>query len=255
MATGRTSADHEMDRRLAPVNLANQDLLPVPEAVTSLFPAGGLQRGWSGGFEGPGGWSLALAMLGEAVGGQGWTACIGLEELGLVAGGELGLQLDRVIMVETPGPDHLSAVIAALVEVVDVVCVGPTPAVGMRDARRLMARAREQDAVLFHFDGGRSWPQALDVTLRVEPGPWTGIGTGFGYLQSRSASVAATGRRSMAKPRRCDVLLPGPNGRLAVAVPIEGTASPAEGDARQVPEPMPVGLRAQDPVAGLLEVS
>lgn len=210
-----------MNQRLAPVNLANQDLLAVPDAVSSLFPAGGLQRGWSIGFGGAGGWSLALAMLGTAVGERGWTACVGLEHLGLVAGEELGLRLDRVIMVETPLPEHLATVLAALVEVVDVVCVGPTPAVGIRDARRLMARTREQDAVLFHLDGGRTWPQALDVELTVESHGWAGIGAGFGYLQSRSASVTATGRRSMAKPRRCEVLLPGPGGGLTVGSPVE----------------------------------
>ncbi len=161
---------------------------------------------------------MSLAMLGTAIGEQGWVACVGLEELGLVAGDELGLRLDRVVMVETPAPEQWATVIAALVEVVDVVCLGPTPAIGIRDARRLMARAREQDAVLFHLDGGGSWPQALDVTLEVEPGAWSGIGEGFGYLRSRSASVVATGRRSMAQPRRCDVLLPGPDGRIAVDV-------------------------------------
>lgn len=218
--------DAGLDRRLAPVNLANQDLLAVPEAVSSLFPAGGLQRGWSVGFDGPGGWSLSLAMLGAAVGEQGWVACVGLEELGLVAGGELGLRLDRVIMIETPAPDQWATVIAALVEVVDVVCLGPTPAIGIRDARRLMARAREQDTVLFHLTGGRSWPQALDVTLEVEPGSWSGVGAGYGYLQSRSASVIATGRRSMARTRRCEVLLPGPDGGLCAraAAPISTEA-------------------------------
>lgn len=218
--------------------MANQQLLSVPEPLLPLFPAGGLQRGWSVGFEGSGGWSLALALLGspeahadsatnQVVGsagpnvtsgmaGDGWVACVGLEALGLVAADELGLRLDRVIMVETPTAGQWADVIAALVEVMDVVCLGETSSIGVRDARRLMARTREQNAVLFHFDGGRSWPQALDVKLSVESRGWQGIGTGHGYLKGRSASVTAIGRRSMAKPRTVDVLLPGPDGRLAV---------------------------------------
>lgn len=229
----------DLDRKLAPVNLANQQLLSVPGPLQPLFPAGGMQRGWSVGFEGAGGWSLALALLAGSiggaggsgdvgrgqggtvgqgsspVGGDGWVAGVGLESLGLVAAEELGLPLDRIIMVEHPPAGQWPAVIAALVEVVDVVCLGEETPVGLRDARRLMARAREQGAVLFHLGGGRSWPQALDVTLSVKVGAWWGLGEGHGHLQSRSVTVTAVGRRSMAKPRSVSVLLPGPSGILA----------------------------------------
>lgn len=227
-----------IDQRVAPVTMANEQLLPVPEPLAPLFPAGGLQRGWSVGVAGDGGWSVALALLGAALGTDGWSACVGLEELGLVAADELGLRLDHVLMVETPGPKQLSAVIAALVEVVDVVCLGSTKSVGVRDSRRLMARAREQNAVLLHLDGGRSWPQALDVVLSAEPGGWSGIGAGHGRLQSRSMTVTAVGRRSMAKPRRVDVRLPGPDGGIdhaegpVVDQPVvdqQGTAGPVHG--------------------------
>ncbi len=208
----------DLNRKLAPVNLANQQLLPVPGPLQSLFPAGGLQRGWSVGFEGSGGWSLALALLAGGTGtagGDGWVAAVGLENLGLVAAEELGLPLDRIIMVEHPPTGQWPAVIAALVEVVDVVCLGEETPVGLRDARRLMARAREQRAVLFHLGGRRSWPQALDVTLSVEVGSWQGLGEGHGHLRSRSVTVTAVGRRSMAKSRSVSVLLPGPSGILA----------------------------------------
>lgn len=204
-----------MDRRLAPVVLANEQLLAVPEPLLPLFPAGGLQRGWSIGVDGLGGWSLAMALLGPALDGDGWLACIGLEGLGLVAADELGLRLDRVLMIETPPPDKWATVIAALVEVVDVVCLGEGASVNAREGRRLMARAREQNAVLVHLDGGRAWPHALDVNLGVETGSWSGVGVGHGSLKTRSMTITATGRRSMAKPRQVDVLLPGPGGRLA----------------------------------------
>lgn len=225
-------ATNEIDRRIAPVAMANEQLLAVPEALAPLFPAGGLQRGWSVGFSGHGGWSVALALLGSAVGSDGWSACVGLEDLGLLAADEVGLGLDRVLMVETPGPRQWATVVAALVDVVDVVCLGPNAATGVREARRLMARAREQHAVLFHLGGGRSWPQALDVTLTAEPGSWSGIGAGHGRLGSRSLSVTAVGRRSLAKARRVEVLLPAPGGGLALATdPVDSVdpVDPVEG--------------------------
>ncbi|MEM7322416.1 MAG: hypothetical protein AAF531_04955 [Actinomycetota bacterium] len=208
MEAGRVA----LEQQVAPVTLANEQLLAVPEAVSGLFPRNGLQRGWSVGFTGTGGWSLALAMLGSAVGGDGWAACVGLESLGLVAATEVGVKLDRLLMVESPGPEHLASVIASLVEVVDVVCLGPTPSIGIRDARRLMARAREQNAVLFHLDGGRTWPHPLDVDLAVTAGRWSGIGWGHGSLTTRPLEVRSSGRRSMAQPRRAKLLLPGPDG-------------------------------------------
>lgn len=210
--SGRLLRSAAIGRRVAPVTMANEQLLVVPEALVPLFPGGGLQRGWSVGVTGHGGWSLAMALLGAALGADGWSACVGLEAFGLVAADEIGVRLDHVLMVESPGPQQLPMVVAALIEAVDVVCLGPTASIGIRDSRRLMARAREQNSVLFHLDGGRSWPQALDVTLHVEPGEWTGIGAGHGRLQTRPMSITAVGRRSMAKPRRVEVLLPGPGG-------------------------------------------
>ena len=173
---------------------------------------------------GVGGWSLALALIGPALGGDGWAAAVGAEELGLVAGEELGLPLQRLLLVESPGTANQAEVVAALVEVVDVVCLGPLTAFPARAARRLAARAREQEAVLLHLDGGRSWPRGLDVELLVEPGPWVGVGRGHGHLQVRPVTITATGRRAMARPRRVEVLLPGPDGRLAPRPELEASA-------------------------------
>ena len=210
----------ELEQRVAPITPAGLRLVPVPEPLAPLFPGRGLQQGWSVGVAGPGGWSLALALLGAALRGDGWAAGVGVEELGLVAADELGVPLSRLLLVESPGTARQAAVLAALVEVVDVVVLGPLGPLPARDARRLSARAREQGVILLHLDGGRSWPQALDATLTVEPGPWIGVGQGHGHLRARPVGVTAVGRRSLARPRRVEVLLPGPDGGLAV--PAEG---------------------------------
>lgn len=225
----KPSLEPSLEQQVAPVTLAAEQLLAVPDAVAGLFPQRGLQRGWSVGFSGAAGWSLALAMLGSAIGDDGWAACVGLEALGLVAAQELGVKLDRLLMVETPEPAQLPSVVASLVEVVDVVCLGPTPSIGTRDGRRLMARAREQDAVLFHLDGGRSWPHPLDAQLTTSAGAWTGVGWGHGSLRTRQVTVQTSGRRSMAQPRRLDVLLPGPDGP-PVPVPDESVPNGKEGN-------------------------
>ncbi|MEM9564456.1 MAG: hypothetical protein AAGA93_17670 [Actinomycetota bacterium] len=230
----------DLEQRVTPVTRAGLRLLPVPELLEPLFPGGGLQRGWSVGVSGVGGWSLALALLGPVLRGDGWAAGVGVEELGLVAGDELGVPLQRLLLVETPGEARQAEVVAALVEVVDVVCLGPVGSFSTRDARRLAARAREQEAVLVHLDGGRSWPQGLDVILDVTPGPWIGLESGHGHLRARPVTITATGRRAMAQRRRVEVLLPGPGGALAspsVLVP----------DGREVGVPSPSPLPPSSP--------
>jgi hypothetical protein len=226
--------------RIAPTVGAEERLLPVPELLTDLFPHGGLQQGWSVAVEGVGGWSAALALLGPTLAGDGWAALVGCESVGLVAADELGVRLERLLLVESPG-HYAAEVLAALIEAVDVICLGPEVSVASRSARRLVARAREQGTVLLHL--GRQWPEPVDVQLHVDPvhnsgagqnggadvGGWSGIGSGHGYLRSRSVAITATGRRSMARPRRVELLLPGPDGGLAPVAPATTPAPRAAG--------------------------
>ena len=180
-----------------PVTLAGDQLLAVPESLASLFPSGGLQRGWSVGVCGEAAWTLAMMLWAEALGAEGWVAIVGCPDFGLAAASRAGIRLDRVIVVETPPAGQWATVVAALLEAFDIVAIDPLARVGRREARRLTARAREQGAVLFHLDGGRSWPSALDLTLtgRVTAG-WQGIGDGHGHLTERSFAVDAIGRRT-----------------------------------------------------------
>ena len=195
----------ELRAKLGPISLVTEQtrnrfaLQALPEPISPLaptLPMGGIQRGWSVGFSGSGGWSLAMSMAGWLMGVDGWMAAVGLEDLGLVGAGERGAPLDRVLMVETPLPDQWATVVAALIEAMHVVCVNPLQTVGRQDARRLQARAREQQAVLFHLDGGRTWPFPLDLTITARRQRWHGLGRGHGHLQGRDLLVEVGGRRA-----------------------------------------------------------
>ncbi len=221
----------ELIGRLAPLTLATERLLPVPEVLAPLFPRGGLQRGWSIGVAGIGAWSLALSIWAEALDVEGWVAVVGVPDLGLAAAAESGVRLDRMVIVETPPSGQWSSVVSSVLDAFRVVAIAPSSRVDARDARRLSAQAREREAVLFHLDGGRSWPTALDLTLTAGPLPdrgWVGLGEGHGHLQGRRVAIDAIGRR-MGRPRSVSVFLPGPQGRLS-ALPAEAAAWTAKGE-------------------------
>lgn len=210
-----------LDERVRPVTLAERQVLPVASALAPLLPGGGLRRGSVvavGAADRPGGspdaavTSLAMALVAEASGQGSWVAIVGLPALGLVAAAELGVALDRVAVVAHPDRGRWPDVVAALVDAVDLVVLGPAR-VRPGDARRLGARARERGAVLLPV--GMEWPEAPDVTLRSGSGRWEGLGAGHGHLQARRVRLTATGRRDAARPRATEVWLPAEDGGLA----------------------------------------
>lgn len=174
--------------------------LPVPGALAALLPSGGLDRGST--VVAAGSTSLALGLLTSASQAGGWVALVGLPSVGVLAAHGLGLDLDRVVLVPDPGPDA-PTVVAALLDGVDVVVVGPV-ALSPADRRRLSARARERSAVLLPTT---PWPGA-HVVLTAEASRWDGLGHGHGRLRTGRVVVRRTGRGSAARQRRFDVVLP-----------------------------------------------
>lgn len=213
--------------RVAPVALAVERRRSGPEALAPVLPDGGLQRGWSVEVTGPGAWSLAAALAAPMQAAEGWVAVVGAPSFGLLAATGYGFRLDRVVLVEQPPPGRWATVVAALVDAVDVVVVDPVATVPGRDARRLRARARERGAVLVHLDGGRTWPEAADVVLRVEGSRWEGLEAGHGHLRARRVSVSGSGRRLPGPPRHTELWLPGPDGGLAPADRTGRSTTPA----------------------------
>lgn len=216
--------------RLRPVTLARDQHWPMLPALEAVLPAGGLRRGSTvavGAAPGTGGaTSLAMALVAQATQAGSWVAAVGLPSLGLVAADELGVALERLVLVAAPARDSWGAVIAALVDGFDLVVLHPGR-VGVRgvDARRLVARARERGTVLLPL--GPGWPVEADRSLVVARTRWEGLEQGHGHLRARKVRVTCTGRGEAARPRRADLWLPGPDGQVAVAEPVGVSAAAA----------------------------
>lgn len=215
--SGLAAIDPKVLEAVRPTTLSKEQLLDVPDVLQPLFPWGGLQRGWSIGISGDGAWSLTAAMLAPSLGEQGWLAVVGAPLANLVAAAEVGVRMDRVLVVDTPPTGQWGTVIASLLEAVQAVVIAPQSRIGGRDARRIGARLREQRGTLVHLDGGATWPNGLDMSLVCTTTEWQGIGEGHGYLRFRRMNVEAVGRRSASRPRSVSVWMPGPDGPLTPA--------------------------------------
>lgn len=215
--------------RVRPVTLIGERRLPVLAALDGLAPGGGLRRGSTvsvtGAGEAGGATSLALAVVAAASQAGSWVAAVGLPSLGLVAADELGVALERLVLVAAPERDAWGSVAAALVDGFDCLVVPAGRAVPPGDARRLVARARERGAVLVELGGG--WPEGADVELTITRSRWEGIEAGHGHLRARKVRVEGGGRGEAARPRRVDLWLPAAGGAVEVAGPAGAPARPA----------------------------
>ena len=223
VAEGRPGPDFPELKNLArPVSLARERTLPVLPALADLLPEGGLLRGSTVAVSGdpprasrseaearPGATSLALALLAGPSQAGSWCAAVGLPSLGLVAAAEVGIALERFPLVARPG-DEWPAVVAALVDAVDVVLVHLPRHVRSSDARRLVAKARDRGAVLVTTGGSKALP--ADIRLSVLSCAWEGLGHGHGRLRARSMDVVVTGRGAAARERRASLWLPAADG-------------------------------------------
>ncbi|MEM9202849.1 MAG: hypothetical protein AAGC53_14380 [Actinomycetota bacterium] len=202
--------------RVTPMALAREQTMPVLGPLVSLFPEGALRRGSVVGVRGSGATALALAVAAGPSASGAWTAVVGDPDLGLAAVGELGVALERLLVVR-PEPDTWSSALAALIGSVDVVVVAPRHRVREADARRMAARLRERGSVLIHV--GDRWPVGADVQLDVAAGEWAGLGDGHGVLTARRLRIEGGGRGSASRPRSLEVLVPGPGGAIAELAP------------------------------------
>lgn len=156
--------------------------------------------------------SLLLGLL--AGPDSGWSAVVGLPELGLLAAAELGVDLNRIGVIPDPGADVLQ-VLSVLTDGVDLIAVGePRAGWGPQGRRRVLAgRLRQHGTVL--LVAGR-WPGA-DLRLTARHTGWVGIGRGHGRLRDRELTITVSGRRMSGRNSEHVVLLSGRrNGTVAV---------------------------------------
>lgn len=218
------------------------DLLPTPEPLAALFPAGGLARGST--LAVGRSTSLLVALLAAVSNSGSWCAVVGLPALGVLAAAEAGVTVDRLALVRDPGPDP-AGVVGALLDGFDLVVIGDPRVLGLAEVRRLTARARQRGAVLV---GIGSWPSA-DLRLSLTDAVWQGAGRGDGRLRQRRVTVVAEGRGSAARPRRVVVLLPTAEGRIA---PVVQPAAPVR-PLQPAPEPPARPERAVSTVSTVSE--
>lgn len=225
---------------------ARAEPLPVAPGLAHLLPTGVLEPGRVHVVTGS--TSLTLALLAAASRSGAWLAVVGLERVGVLAAAQLGIDLERVALVPAPGPDA-PTVVAALLDGMDVVLVGPRAVLDDADRRRLTARARDRGTVLLSTT---DWPGA-HLRFTAESSGWTGLGRGHGRLRACTLTVHRTGRGRASAGKTVRVELPtavtpgtagsvvsdgGATGRSAA---VDGRRISGGGTATSAPEPDPVG--------------
>ena len=171
---------------------------PVHDALTSLFPQGGLLTGAVYSLDSSA--SLLWSLLAEPTRKGTWCAVVGMPDLGLAAAEELGVNVDRLVLVPSPGAQWMAAV-GTLLDVVGICAVGSFPPPSERALSTLYGRLRERQSTLLVRSG---WPR-VDATLAAEH-RWDGVGAGRGLLQEHSVRISAT-PRSGHTTRVCDVVI------------------------------------------------
>jgi hypothetical protein len=233
----------EAAARVRPVSLAGERSVPVVPALEAVVPEG-VRRGSTVAVGGTAATTLALALAAGPSAAGSWVAAVGLPGLGLAAAAELGVALERLVVVESPPAEQWATIMAALVGAFDVVLATPDLPVRPAESRRLAARARERGSVIVLVEatterlapparrsaGPRQLPGLEgDLLLTVPDVVWSGVGEGHGTLGARRVVVEARGRGRSARPRRAELWLPDAEGHVRTVEPGEPGASPVTG--------------------------
>jgi len=188
--------------RARPLLLAGDRAVPLAGELRELVPGGAVVRGSVLGVRGePGAGSTTLTFeLAAALTATGeWAAAVDLDgTLGARAAEEAGVALERFAVVRRVPPTRWATVVAALLDGVSLVIADVPRGVSLGDARRLVARARERDAVL--VVQGSAWPGEVAFTVHAASSVWVEL-SDAGALTERRMHVRVEGRGAASRPR------------------------------------------------------
>jgi hypothetical protein len=128
--------------------------------------------------------SLTCWLLG-ATQGDRWIAVAGWPNLSPLAMTEAGVNLSRVMVVPDV-QDQGPAILAALIGGFETVVVGPRVQLTPSERRRLLARARQQEAAVLSTS---RW-EGSALTLDVEHARWSGPDRGEHWIRETRLTVA-----------------------------------------------------------------
>ncbi len=228
MALPSELAEHVLEQhlhRVAPTTLAGEHVLSVPEPFHGLLPRGGLQRGWTVQVAGSASArALAWALLGEITTAGRWVATVNVAGVSLAAASELGVAIERVLVIENAKADVWSPTMGALIGAVDVILFdAPKHRIPPSEYRKIASRCRERGTILMElgtessqYSGRhpRSGQLQYDVAFSVQPSEWDGLERGYGHLNARRMDVSVSGRRASGRQRRGSFELPTAEGTL-----------------------------------------
>lgn len=180
------------------------DVEGAPRPLGAILDAGRLPVGTASVIQGS--TSLLLALLAQSQRSSDWVAVVGAPSLGYLAAAQAGIGLERLAVIPHAGEDP-AGVVAALLDGMRYVVVGPAVALSASERRRLLARARERGTGLIST---RTWEQAA-VRLDVDGHRWSGVDHGSSYLRRCELEVTRTLRGNT---DRWTVTLPSPGSAL-----------------------------------------
>ena len=204
---------------IATTVLARERTLPVGAAFRDVLPDRGLPRGRTLACSGVARWSVAFALLAEAVGRGSWVAAVDVPVLGAEAVAELGVTLDRLVRIDARSTASWAEVVAAAVDGFELVVAQVPAGANAGPVRRAQTRVKARGAVLVLV--GES--AVADVQLHTATPVWERVAGDAGHLSARRVHLEVGGRR-VPRPCRADLWLPGPAGGVEVAPVIEAPA-------------------------------
>jgi hypothetical protein len=197
-----TRADvRALQQRIRDLEITRVDtpVFGVTQALQGLFPEGGLRRGCTYQIDASSSllWSLLAGPTREGV----WCAVVGIPDVGVAAAEDMGVNLDRLILIPRPHQQWLS-VVSALIDVVGIVALGSQPLPSDRMLSTLSGRLRERGSTLLVRS---DWPRT-EGRIAVGDHAWYGLGAGHGILHEHRVRITLTPRLGNTT-RECTVLI------------------------------------------------